>query len=354
VLLLLLLLLLLLCSHQLMEMCWHTAPGQRASLRELRIMLLHLRSAVRDNGDPESTAVFDQKWNQLMPRHVISTTVVVEPHSSLTSDVKSLATDAVDVDLGTLTGGKHPITFESPAGLIAQSAVSAQPVVPSGRSFQELVNASSPVNELSLAAELGGAFGATFDQSDKTEEVVKKQTPQGTPKHINVHAEVHSENVYAVEYIDPSGDGNAKVEAATSLWNEEPDDDFVPHFGGENVDASDQFLSSKNGPSVDTYATYLQTVAVMNEFPSITGTEKFASVKAMSGDVVESGTVDNAIGDETQFGKFYKSLATEANAVAASESFLGDGTEFANFYSERSATTDQNDTTSSLFAGNEA
>lgn len=47
-----------------MELCW-LAPAQRPSLRELRIMLLHLQSSK----DELDTHAFDQKWNQLLPRH---------------------------------------------------------------------------------------------------------------------------------------------------------------------------------------------------------------------------------------------------------------------------------------------
>lgn len=50
--------------YQLMEMCW-MAPAQRPSLRELRIMLLHLQSSK----DELDALAFDQKWSQLMPRH---------------------------------------------------------------------------------------------------------------------------------------------------------------------------------------------------------------------------------------------------------------------------------------------
>lgn len=46
-----------------MSLCW-LAPAQRPSLRELRIMLLHLRSS----RDELEASEFDQRWNQLMPR----------------------------------------------------------------------------------------------------------------------------------------------------------------------------------------------------------------------------------------------------------------------------------------------
>ena len=62
-----------------MELCW-LEPSQRPSLRELRIMLLHLQSS-KDELDGVS---FDQKWNQLMPRHAPSL---------------ELQSDSVDYDL---------------------------------------------------------------------------------------------------------------------------------------------------------------------------------------------------------------------------------------------------------------
>jgi len=46
-----------------MSLCW-LAPAQRPSLRELRIMLLHLRSS----RDELEAAEFDRRWNQLLPR----------------------------------------------------------------------------------------------------------------------------------------------------------------------------------------------------------------------------------------------------------------------------------------------
>lgn len=106
--------------YQLMEMCWHRIPGQRASLRELRIMLLHLRSAVRDN--PEASVDFEQKWNQLMPRRVM--TDHTEPRAT-TVDIHTVATKDLDVDLGTLSGAARPVSFESDFSEL-NTSVSAQ------------------------------------------------------------------------------------------------------------------------------------------------------------------------------------------------------------------------------------
>ena len=50
-----------------MALCW-SAPSQRPSLRELRIMLLHLRAhsgAPPDDGDD-----FERKWNKMLPRRL--------------------------------------------------------------------------------------------------------------------------------------------------------------------------------------------------------------------------------------------------------------------------------------------
>ena len=50
-----------------MSLCW-TAPPARPSLRELRIMLLHLRAhsgAPPDDGDD-----FERKWNKMLPRRL--------------------------------------------------------------------------------------------------------------------------------------------------------------------------------------------------------------------------------------------------------------------------------------------
>ena len=52
-----------------MQLCW-AEPSQRPSLRELRIMILHLMSS-KINAD---SSTFEQKWNQLMPRKQPRTT----------------------------------------------------------------------------------------------------------------------------------------------------------------------------------------------------------------------------------------------------------------------------------------
>lgn len=49
-----------------MEMCWRYEPSERPTVRELRIMLLHLVSS-KHQGDLD---FFEEKWNQLKPKQV--------------------------------------------------------------------------------------------------------------------------------------------------------------------------------------------------------------------------------------------------------------------------------------------
>jgi hypothetical protein len=171
---------------QLMEMCWHTAPGQRASLRELRIMLLHLRSAVREN----PSADFDQKWNQLMPRRIVirSTSAAISCLSTCTRPHLTPLT----LTWAPLSGSARPVSFESDfselnASVTAQAG-SLQPsvwsqsaaatpdstgVVASDGGLPDSYVISSPVNEMSLAAELG-VFDTTFGRPDDREGIDAK------------------------------------------------------------------------------------------------------------------------------------------------------------------------------------
>ena len=51
------------CRFQLIQLCL-SDPEQRPSLRQVRILLLHLLAS---KGSSQSS-LFDQKWNQLMPK----------------------------------------------------------------------------------------------------------------------------------------------------------------------------------------------------------------------------------------------------------------------------------------------
>jgi len=64
-----------------MSLCW-LPPAQRPSLRELRIMLLHLRSS-RDELEADE---FDRRWNQLMPRSPVAITTTLPSAITDTND----------------------------------------------------------------------------------------------------------------------------------------------------------------------------------------------------------------------------------------------------------------------------
>jgi len=214
--------------YQLMQMCWQDSPGNRASLRELRIMLLHLHSASR--GDPDTTS-FDQKWNQLMPRQLSS---VEDP--SISSG-HSFVHPVVDVDLGTVSGSSaQPADFLEP-NTLANHVLSPE----TSSSFSANADNSetkSPVNEMSLAAELGGTFQSYHSDNDEDVNVkymCENVDSSHTTAHISVLAEIHSEKSVA--------------QLADSL--------NVPL--SESVDITDTSVDSSMSQA-QKYASYLKTV----------------------------------------------------------------------------------------------
>lgn len=214
-----------------MQMCWQASPGSRASLRELRIMLLHLHSASR--GDPD-TASFDLKWNQLMPRQLLPT--ADDPASHADGSPRS---HTVDIDLGTPgSSSAPPAGFESDfAGLNSSS----NHIQPEDRDNSSESSPKSPVNEMSLAAELSAldSFLAANDDSADMGNVNESTENSHAAAQINVLAEVHCEKAESMQ-----------------------DDSFnVPL--SESMDITDQFSSLNADSAVspaDRYAEYLKTV----------------------------------------------------------------------------------------------
>ena len=238
----------LLCSYQLMLTCWQASPGNRASLRELRIMLLHLHSASR--GDPD-TASFDLKWNQLMPRQLLPSTDGPSAGSD-SNATRPRTVDIVDIDLGTLTGSSAvPADFEPSFAEPKTLSNDVQPPVLSNSDVDntaELANSSakSPINEMSLAAEFGAlhAFEAASDDDISMKNMHESAGNSHATAHINVLAEVHCEK------SDP----------------QEVDGVNVPLY--ESVDITDQFsslnaelFSDSAASEAQRYATYLKTVS---------------------------------------------------------------------------------------------
>jgi len=357
------------CSYQLMEMCWHAIPGQRASLRELRIMLLHLRSAARDN--PETSADFDQKWNQLMPRRAAFNHA--EPRST-TVDIHTVSSNDLDVDLGTLSGSTRPVSFDSDFSefntSVSAQAGSLQPSIWSASvtpdsaglasdvSYQrESLAVTSPINEMSLAAELGvfnRAFGQPDDISnddDGTETFVTLEHGLGTPQLFNIHADVHSDGAYAVEYKSNDQELDCETENITKpsneSWNGRSNDLFDADTSENDFmnDISVEFSSlneAQTAVRTQQYASYLQTVTTSVDGDDFLSLTTSMDKNHMGGNGV-SMTV--AVNDHpVEFDHYYKSLATDAVDVVASEEFLGDHTEFATYYSEQNVGGDHQDT----------
>jgi len=223
------------CSYQLMQMCWQASPGNRASLRELRIMLLHLHSASR--GDPDTTS-FDQKWNQLMPRPNTEDFSAGSGNSSARAET----VDVVDIDLGTPGGNSaRPVGFESDLMEANTSPNHVQPpVMPS-------FEAKSPVNEMSLAAELGalGTFEAPRDDDDDDNIRFVRENAENSraSAHISVLAEVHSEK------SDPQLADSLNVPLSDSL-------DITDQFASLNAESINNSAMSQT----ERYASYLKTV----------------------------------------------------------------------------------------------
>jgi len=203
-------------------------------------MLLHLHSA--SHGDPDTTS-FDQKWNQLMPRQLLPN--AEDPSTGGgNNSVRSQMLDVVDIDLGTVSGNSlRPAVFEPdfsemntspnhiqpPVTLSSFSADADNTAVPSDS------NAKSPVNEMSLAAELGALGTFETGRSDNDDTNVKNSHATA---HISVLAEVHSETSESLN---------------------------VPLC--ESVDITDQFsslntelLSDSAMSEAQRYASYLKTV----------------------------------------------------------------------------------------------
>lgn len=176
-----------------MELCW-LDPAQRPSLRELRIMLLHLQSSK----DELDTHAFDQKWNQLLPRHHHL------HQSEIHSDIATI--DAQDITVlpeedymyrqGGMMGGRilnnfqllHEQTAMRPPRMDSRfSELDPTLLVHSGELQPDLFSwpkfdaagglsphletkQSFPANELSLQAELGPENFSSFGHTNGEDE----------------------------------------------------------------------------------------------------------------------------------------------------------------------------------------
>ena len=147
------------CSFQLMQLCWGE-PHLRPSLRELRIMLLHLLS----RKDVVDTSAFDQKWSQLMPKRPPQITQVSdgggasEPVSNGTVQIVAASGPSPDA------AGRTPVARPHDFGCHAPSLHDEMAQV-HNKSSALVEETTSPVNELSLDAELSAVGVASMHES---------------------------------------------------------------------------------------------------------------------------------------------------------------------------------------------
>lgn len=219
-------------------MCWQASPGNRASLRELRIMLLHLHSASR--GDPD-TASFDQKWNQLMPRQMLPSADGPSA-SNDNSSARPQTIDVVDIDLATVSASSAaPAAFKSAFGESNTSSLHVQPLALSASD-----EGNHAANEMSLETEFGAlqTYEAVSDDDDNMKNVPENAGNSHATAHINVFAEVHCEK------SDPQEADSPNVPLSESI-------DITDHFSPLNAES----FSDSSVSEAQRYALYLKTVS---------------------------------------------------------------------------------------------
>ena len=176
-----------------MQLCWCDQPLQRPSLRQLRIMLLHLMSNKIDT----SSAAFDRKWNQLLPRRPPQ--VTGEDKAPLTNGAPPSGKAGFDRDSPRLDAS----LLTQVGSLMSDSDLST--------TDDRTGSVSSPVNELSLEAELSTLAGnRSVDTLHNTEDslsvenelvassnkdsIQSDEDSPSKPALENVIAEVHRSN----------------------------------------------------------------------------------------------------------------------------------------------------------------
>lgn len=145
-----------------MQLC-QLEGSQRPSLRELKIMLLHLMS-YRDAVDKASDS-FQQKWNQLMPRRLQNRVATSSASSSPVIMSRPLPSAVPNASTPISSGhGRSEIVAsvtvhrEADRSSLASERGDWQPLSP-GPVITKFNTPSSPVNELSLEDELGAVGG---------------------------------------------------------------------------------------------------------------------------------------------------------------------------------------------------
>ena len=185
---------------------------QRPSLRELRIMLLHLLSRKRNIEDD----AFEQKWKQLLPRQPVADVKANEPIATVSST----------------TGLQTPLTnqpqvhgFESNfVELNASMLAQQQTGNTTGLSLEEeLADANQGklvtglANEMSLEAELSAAMQSSQDPLSLDKELSTANQSAG----LSLQDELSMAET-------PKGSGSPKVNGTTSIVVTDASDKSIP------------------------------------------------------------------------------------------------------------------------------
>ena len=242
-----------------MQLCWCDQPQQRPSLRQLRIMLLHLMS----NKINTNSAAFDRKWNQLLPRRPPQVTNV---GGTVTRNTPPLTAVPPSGTAGTSKTGLDSEFTQLDASLLTQvgSLQSDSDISIDDRT----VSIQSPVNELSLEAELSVLAGNRHNDSPrKTDNTLSLERElaassnnepsrgdegsSSKPPRENAIAEVHKSNKAAGDTRKPRhDDSKSDSQASLDMSNTHPplNHALTTSTPKKNMDDSG-----------DTYETVMQT-----------------------------------------------------------------------------------------------
>ena len=152
-----------------MQLCW-AEPRLRPSLRELRIMLLHLLST---KGNSDSSA-FEQKWNQLMPRRP----PVVQRAPEGSANGKGFESDFMQLDASRLADSSAKGNNANNASVSLHDELS-QAMTYGTNIPSPTKELASPANELSLEAELSLAMGSPPGGASDDVVVLERGSPEG-------------------------------------------------------------------------------------------------------------------------------------------------------------------------------
>lgn len=255
-----------------MQRCW-LEPVQRPSVRELLIMLLHLQTQT----DQSDMSEFDQKWNQLMPRQnfdnlqtfasVGMTTTAAQNYAPSVMSNGTITTIAYS-DGSDISGIPEvvirPTSFGSEfselnVSLLAEAG-SLQTSLRSTSGTPDsppvaMLDAKSPINEMSLAAELNFAGetinkdGDDADDEETVEVLAERSNNQFPPENVG------SVNAGFLEERSSSIGGGSTIQLQAEVHKAGDGEQLMNVLGNVNQSFSLDFLSEEEDDSPKTKAS---------------------------------------------------------------------------------------------------